>query len=92
MLKQNGGDGDFFQAWGGISTVGLGLSVLWTDGRKRGVSLEEISSWTSYKTAKQVGLLGRKGNLEVGWDADILVFDPVAEFTVCPQPISITSA
>lgn len=81
-LKENSGDGDFFRAWGGISTVGLGLSVLWTEGCKRGVSLEEISLWTSYKTAKQVGLLGRKGCLEVGWDADILVFDPEAKFTV----------
>ncbi|KAG0643439.1 hypothetical protein HOY80DRAFT_422874 [Tuber brumale] len=81
-LKEDGGDGDFFRAWGGISTVGLGLSVLWTEGCERGVSLEEISLWTSYKTAKQVGLLGRKGCLEVGWDADIIVFDPEAKFTV----------
>lgn len=90
-LKRDGGDGDFFQAWGGISTVGLGLSILWTEGRKRGVSLVEISSWTSHKTAKQVGLLGQKGCLEVGWDADILVFDPEAEFTVCPPPFGLSA-
>lgn len=82
MLKSNGGDGDFFQAWGGISTVGLGLSVLWTECQKRGVTLEQCSMWTSWKTAKQVGLLGKKGALAVGWDADVCVFDPEAEFTV----------
>lgn len=82
MLKEDGGDGDFFQAWGGISTVGLGLSVLWTEGQRRGVTLEECALWTSWKTARQVGLLGRKGALEVGWDADVCVFDPEAEFTV----------
>ncbi|KAH0609243.1 uncharacterized protein H6S33_012729 [Morchella sextelata] len=82
MLKDNGGDGDFFKAWGGISTVGLGLSILWTEGQKRDVSLVQCAEWTSYKTAKQVGLLGKKGALEVGWDADICIFDPEAEFTV----------
>ncbi|KAF8424159.1 hypothetical protein EV426DRAFT_105419 [Tirmania nivea] len=75
-------EGDFFQAWGGISTVGLGLSVLWTEGRPRGITLEDISRWTAYETAKQVGLLGRKGALEAGWDADVCIFDPEASFTV----------
>ncbi|KAF8469143.1 hypothetical protein BDZ91DRAFT_792902 [Kalaharituber pfeilii] len=74
--------GDFFQAWGGISTVGLGLSVLWTEGKNRGISLPEIAKWTSYMTAKQVGLLGKKGALEAGWDADICIFDPEASFVV----------
>jgi allantoinase len=83
MLKENGGDGDFFQAWGGISTVGLGLSVLWTDGRTRNITLPQISTWTSYNTAKQVGLLGQKGAFVEGWDADICVFDHQAEFKVC---------
>ncbi|KAL7276286.1 Allantoinase [Rhizina undulata] len=82
MLKENGGDGDFFKAWGGISTVGLGLSVLWTEGKARGITLEDMSRWTTYQTAKQVGLLGRKGALEAGWDADICVFDPEASFKV----------
>ncbi|RPA84367.1 allantoinase [Ascobolus immersus RN42] len=74
--------GDFFSAWGGISTVGLGLSVLWTEGAPRGVTLPEIVNWCAYKTSKQVGLLGKKGSLEVGWDADICVFDDEGTFTV----------
>lgn len=77
--------GDFFEAWGGISTVGLGLSVLWTEGRERGVTLEEVYKWTTLMTAKQVGLLGTKGALEPGWDADICIFDPEASFTVSPH-------
>ncbi|KAK6498983.1 hypothetical protein TWF481_011554 [Arthrobotrys musiformis] len=80
-LKLVGG-GDFFQAWGGISTVGLGLSVLWTEGKKRGVDLVQISKWTSEETARQVGLLGKKGKIAVGYDADICVFDPEASFKV----------
>ncbi|KAF3934824.1 Allantoinase [Dactylella cylindrospora] len=80
-LKVVGG-GDFFQAWGGISTVGLGLSVLWTEGKKRGVDLIQISKWTSEETARQVGLLGKKGKIAVGYDADICVFDPDSSFKV----------
>ena len=82
MLAGDGGNGDFFQAWGGVSTVGLGLSVLWTEGRRRGVDLPTMAEWTAYNTAKQVGLLGRKGALAPGHDADICVFDPDASFTV----------
>ncbi|CCX06639.1 hypothetical protein FPQ18DRAFT_159119 [Pyronema domesticum] len=82
MLPNNGGSGDFFEAWGGVSTVGLGLSVLYTEGRKRGVDLPTMAEWTSYNTAKQVGLLGQKGALADGYDADICVFDPEATFTV----------
>ncbi|KAI5793733.1 hypothetical protein DFH27DRAFT_595749 [Peziza echinospora] len=74
--------GDFFQAWGGISTVGLGLSVLWTEGRARGVGMVDLWRWTAYMTSKQVGLLGRKGALEPGWDADVCVFDPEGSFVV----------
>ncbi|KAK7205808.1 hypothetical protein BZA70DRAFT_142815 [Myxozyma melibiosi] len=74
--------GDFFNAWGGVSGLGLGLSVLWTEARKRGVSLEQVSAWTSKNTAAQVGLLGRKGEIDVGRDADFVVFDPDREFTV----------
>jgi len=74
--------GNFFKAWGGISTVGLGLSVLWTEGQSRGITLGEISRWTAYMTSKQTGLLGQKGSLEAGWDADICIFDPEAEFIV----------
>lgn len=82
LLTADGGDGDFFAAWGGISTVGLGLSVLWTEGRKRGVTLQQIINWTAFKTSEQVGLLGQKGALHAGWDADVVVFDPEDSFVV----------
>ncbi|KAK9380530.1 uncharacterized protein V2V93DRAFT_370938 [Kockiozyma suomiensis] len=74
--------GDFFNAWGGVSGLGLGLSVLWTEARKREVSLEQVSAWTSKNTAAQVGLLGSKGEIDVGRDADFVIFDPEKEFIV----------
>ncbi len=82
--------GDFFSAWGGISSVGLGLPILWTEGTKRDAefSVEEIVRWCSKNTAKQVGLEKSKGDISVGFDADIVVFDDAAEFVVCTTPNS----
>ncbi|KAF2012038.1 allantoinase [Aaosphaeria arxii CBS 175.79] len=79
--------GDFFSAWGGISSVGLGLPILWTEGLKRdeNFSVEEIVRWCCKNTAKQVGLEATKGDLGVGFDADIVVFDDEAEFVVEPS-------
>ncbi|KAF1963436.1 allantoinase [Byssothecium circinans] len=79
--------GDFFSAWGGISSVGLGLPILWTEGTRRdeNFSVEEVVRWCCKNTAKQVGLEKSKGDLGVGFDADIVVFDDVAEFQVEPS-------
>lgn len=78
--------GDFLSAWGGISSVGLGLSILWTEAVRRNLdsttTLLNIARWCCSNTAKQVGLEHRKGELKVGMDADIAVFDDAAEFEV----------
>ena len=37
--------GDFGSAWGGITSVQLGLPVVWTEARRRGVSLGQVASW-----------------------------------------------
>jgi allantoinase len=77
------GDGDFLSAWGGISGLGLGLSLLWTEARKRGISIEKVVEWTSTKTAKHVGLDGVKGAIKEGLDADLVVWDPEELYLVC---------
>ena len=77
--------GDFFAAWGGISSVGLGLSILWTEGQKRGITLQDVVKWCCWNTAKQVGLERQKGALAVGYDGDVAVFDDEGEFVVEPS-------
>lgn len=76
--------GDFFSAWGGISSVGFGLPILFTEGQKLNppVRISEISRWCSWNTAKQVGLSHKKGKIAVGYDADLLVFDPDCSYVV----------
>ncbi|KAK5107680.1 hypothetical protein LTR62_000915 [Meristemomyces frigidus] len=80
------GAGDFFNAWGGISSVGLGISILWTEAKRRSLpteaNLQNLVRWCCVNTAQQVGLEDRKGALRVGLDGDVAVFDPEAEFEV----------
>lgn len=79
-------EGDFFSAWGGISSVGLGLSILWTEAARRNLfadtTLLNIARWCCANTASQVGLEHRKGMLKVGMDGDVAVFDDEAEWEV----------
>lgn len=75
-------DGDIMGAWGGISTLGLGLSLLWTEGRKRGVGIGKIVEWVCTKTARHAGLNSQKGELKVGYDGDLIIWDPEAEVKV----------
>lgn len=76
--------GDFFSAWGGISSVGFGLPILYTEGQKLSspITLAEISTWCSWNTSKQVGLSHRKGKIAVGYDADFLIFNPEESYIV----------
>jgi allantoinase len=73
--------GDFSQAWGGISSVQLGLSLIWTAARQRGHNLPDVVTWMAQRTADLVGL-HTKGRIAVGRDADLVVFDPTTEWTV----------
>lgn len=74
--------GDFFAAWGGVSSVGLGLSILWTAGQTRGITVEHVVQWCCSNTARQVGLEQQKGDLGVGFDGDVVVFDDEGIFEV----------
>jgi allantoinase len=78
-------EGRWDLAWGGIASLGLALSVLWTGMSKRGIGLECLAKWMAAGPAGLAGLSGRKGMLAVGADADFVVFDPNATWTVSPE-------
>ncbi len=79
--------GDFLAAWGGIAGLQLGLSAVWTEASRRGFALADVSRWMSRRTAALAGLASRKGAIAPGLDADLVVFDPDATFTVDPSRI-----
>ncbi|PYI03075.1 allantoinase [Aspergillus sclerotiicarbonarius CBS 121057] len=89
-------EGSFLSAWGGISSVGLGLPILWTELSSRKAlktadetttqqALQDVVRLCCTNTAAQVGLENQKGDLIPGHDADICVFDDTAEWIVEPS-------
>lgn len=74
---------DFAAAWGGISSLQLGLPAIWTEARRRGHGIEDVVRWMSTAPAELAGL-GRKGAVEAGRDADFAVLAPDETFTVDP--------
>jgi allantoinase len=74
--------GDFGQAWGGISSLQLGLPVIWTEARRRGHGLPDVVRWMSQAPARLAGLSATKGAIAPGHDADLAVLDTEETFTV----------
>lgn len=75
-------EGDFGKAWGGVASLSIASSVVWTGMRERDLPLEKLSQWMSAAPAKLAGIETRKGAIAPGMDADLVVFDPEASFEV----------
>ncbi|GAB3295156.1 allantoinase AllB [Parasphingorhabdus pacifica] len=73
--------GDFGVAWGGVSSLQIGLSAVWSQARVRGYELADVVRWMSRRPAELAGLR-RKGAIDVGCDADLCVFAPDDAFVV----------
>jgi allantoinase len=79
---KSGDTGSFVSAWGGISSLQLGLSAVWTGARARGIGLDRVVEWMCAGPARVAGLTGSKGAIAPGADADLVVFLPDDEFVV----------
>ena len=79
--------GNFAKAWGGIAGLQFALPVLWTVASKSGASVLDIHKWMSANVAKFVGLDNSKGKIKIGYDADLLVWNPDENFLVTASQI-----
>jgi allantoinase len=76
--------GNFFDAWGGIASLELGLAAVWTEASRRGFALTDVVRWMARETARLSGFSSVKGTIEPGRDADLVAFDPDGTWTVEP--------
>ena len=78
-------EGRFDLAWGGIASLSVALPVVWTDAARRGFALDEIARWMARRRRRWRGSREQAGALEAGREANFVVFDPDAEFTVVAE-------
>ncbi len=74
-------NGDFGVAWGGVASLQLGLALIWTEAKRRGIKLETVLNWMSKRPAEIAGL-HHKGAITLGNDADFAFFGPDDSFVV----------
>lgn len=80
--KQSGGD-DFFATPFGTAIVDVMLSVVFSEGVvKKRITPEAFVKAFTENPARRFGLYPRKGSLQPGADADVLVWDPTDDWTV----------
>jgi allantoinase len=75
--------GGFDTAWGGVSSLQLGLPVVWSAARSRGHGLDDVARWMAAGPADLAGLPA-KGRIEPGRDADLVAFAADGSFVVDP--------
>jgi len=74
--------GSFKKAWGGISSLQLGLRIMWTLAERNKMSLPKVAQLMSENVARFLDLDNRKGKIKIGFDADLVVWDPETESVV----------
>lgn len=77
-------EGDFLRAWGGIASLQVGLSAVWTGAADRGLPIERLGQWMAAAPARLAGIDQSKGAIAPGRDADLVVLDPDAYTTIDP--------
>ncbi len=70
-MKQGG---DFMAAWGGIAGLQFGLPATWDGGKGHGMNAVLLHKLWGSGPARVAGLVGIKGVLAVGADADVVVW------------------
>ena len=76
------GRGDFTKIPNGLPGVGDRMPILWTTGVVQGrITASQFVALTSTNPAKIFGLYPRKGAIEPGSDADLVIWDPERRLT-----------
>ena len=84
--------GDLFSAWGGVTGVQTLLPVMLSEGvAARGLALTELAQLVATRPAKRLGLHPRKGEIRPGADADLVLVDLDAQWTLAREDLEARS-
>jgi len=75
------GQGDIWLAKSGFGGTEYLLAGVFSEGRKRGLPYHRMAELTALNPARRYGLLD-KGDIEIGYDADLALLDPDRRFVV----------
>ncbi|MBQ7581411.1 MAG: dihydropyrimidinase [Lachnospiraceae bacterium] len=73
---------NFSQIPNGGTGIEERIPLMYSEGRKRGLSYTAISKLTSTNPAKLFGMYPRKGTIRIGSDADLVLYDPDKQVTI----------
>lgn len=73
--------GNLQKAWGGIAGIQFLLSASWT-AMKKYYSLEKFIPLLTEKPALFLNIANKKGKIAVGYDADLVIWDPEGKQTI----------
>jgi dihydropyrimidinase len=66
----------------GIAGIGARMPLLLSWGMEHGIPIERLAHLLATGPARAFGYGRRKGVLSVGWDGDVVVWDPTGDWTV----------
>ncbi len=77
-----------FQVWGGMSGIQSGFQVSFYEGCvKRNISPTVLANSMAVLPAKAFGIYGQKGDIKIGFDADIVIIDPEKEWEITSESL-----
>jgi dihydropyrimidinase len=81
---------DFRMVPAGIPGIETLLPLLYSEGVCKGkINLQQLIQILSTKPAQIFDLYGRKGDLQVGFDADVVIFDPQRKGALVPSELKM---
>jgi allantoinase len=80
--SKDAGLDNIWKAPNGMPGIQTMLPVMVTEARRRGCSWPQIVQWTAITPAKLWHLAPKKGNIQVGGDADLVLIDPEREWVL----------
>jgi len=78
---------NLWEAWGGISSLQFGLSLIWTAIKKRGYGINELVNWMCERPAHLVQIENKKGKIQTGFQADFVIWNPNASHIIDKKDI-----